>query len=71
MQTKNYDNVHTCVGTYLNSPVERFRNEAKAVNDWVSYSWEKCYALIDEIQAGTRSVPSESELLKELPALIW
>ena len=45
VQERNYDNVHTCVGTYLYSPVEKFRLEAEAVRDWVYISSKKSSAL--------------------------
>lgn len=71
VQERNYDNVHTCVGTYLYSPVEKFRLEAEAVRDWVSYVWAKCYAILAEVKAGTRPVPTLEEVIAELPVLEW
>ena len=71
VQERNYDNVHTCVGTYLYSPIDKFRKEAEAVRDWVSYVWEKCYAILDEVKAGTRPIPTLEEVIAELPVLEW
>ena len=71
VQERNYDNVHTCVGTYLYSPIEKFRKEAEAVRDWVSYVWEKCYAILAEVKAGTRPIPTLEEVIAELPVLVW
>ena len=71
VRERNYDSVHTCVGTYLDSPVKRFAVEAALVKDWVSYVWEKCYAIMDEVKAGTRDFPTEESLIEELPKLDW
>ena len=71
VQERNYDNVHTCVGTYLYSPIEKFRLEAEKVRDWVSYVWEKCYAILAEVKAGTRPIPTLEEVIAELPKLVW
>ena len=71
VQERNYDNVHTCVGTYLYSPVEKFRLEAEAVRDWVSYVWAKCYEILAQVEAGERGIPTIDELLAELPKLEW
>lgn len=71
VQERNYDDVHTCVGTYLYSPVEKFRLEAELVKDWVSYVWAKCYEILDEVVAGRRNIPTLEELFEELPPLEW
>ena len=71
VQERNYDSVHTCVGTYLYSPIEKFRLEAEAVRDWVSYVWAKCYAILAEVEAGVRGIPTLEEVIAELPQLEW
>lgn len=71
VKERNYDSVHTCIGTYIDSPIKRFADEAKAVKDWVSYVWEKCYVIIDEVKAGERELPTEETLIEELPELVW
>lgn len=71
VQERNYDNVHTCVGTYLYSPIEKFRLEAEAVRDWVSYVWAKCYEILAQVEAGERDIPTLEEVIAELPELIW
>ena len=71
VQERGYDSVHTCVGTYLNSPVERFRLEAEAVKDWVSYVWQECYIILDAVLSGERALPTYDELISELPKLEW
>lgn len=71
VQERNYDNITTCIGRYYNSPVDKFRLEAQAVNVWVSEVWVKCYAILDEVMAGTREIPTLEELINELPVLDW
>lgn len=71
VQERNYDNVHTCVGTYLYSPVEKFRLEAEAVKDWVSYVWAKCYEILAQVKNGEREIPTLEEVINELPILDW
>lgn len=71
VQERNYDNVHTCVGTYLYSPIEKFRLEAEAVRDWVSYVWAKCYEILAQVEAGERDIPTLEEVISELPILVW
>jgi len=71
VQERNYDNVHTCVGTYLYSPIEKFRLEAEAVRDWVSYVWAKCYEILAQVEAGARAIPTLEEVIAELPVLEW
>ena len=71
VQERNYDNVHTCVGTYLYSPVEKFRLEAEAVRDWVSYVWSTCYEILAQVEAGERDIPTLEEVISELPILVW
>lgn len=71
VQERNYDNVHTCVGTYLYSPIEKFRLEAEAVRDWVSYVWAKCYEILAQVEAGARAIPTLEEVIVELPELKW
>lgn len=71
VQERNYDNVHTCVGTYLYSPIEKFRLEAEVVRDWVSYVWAKCYEILAQVEAGERDIPTLEEVIAELPVLVW
>lgn len=71
VQERNYDNVHTCVGTYLYSPVDKFRIEAEHVKDWVSYVWAKCYEILAQVKNGEREIPTLEEVINELPILDW
>lgn len=64
-----YDNISTAV-TYADEPaVPKFQAEGLAFREWRSRVWARCYELLGEVQAGTRAIPTEDELLAELPAL--
>lgn len=67
-QELNYDNCLS-VCSYFNSGVEKFDKEGDAFRTWRSAVWQKCYQVLDECLAGTRSVPTSQELIEELPLL--
>lgn len=67
---RGYDNIHTAC-TYFNSTDEVFAAEGKACVAWRDSVWRKCYDLLAEVMAGTRDIPTEEELLAELPVLEW
>lgn len=67
-QKYGYDNIFT-VCTYIDTGVERFDNEGVVFRKWRSAVWQKCYAILDEVLAGLRDIPSEEELILELPVL--
>lgn len=70
VQEREYDGVHTAC-LYVNSPIEKFQKEGQACLEWMSAVWVKCYAIQDEVLAGTREIPTEEELIAELPVLEW
>ena len=70
VQTRGYDNIHTAC-TYSNSTDETFRAEGAACVSWRDAVWRKCYDILAEVKAGTREIPTEEELLAELPVLDW
>jgi hypothetical protein len=66
-KTKGYDNIVSAC-SYA-SVANAFQAEGIAFLEWRSAVWAKCYQIMAEVQAGTRTVPTEKELLVELPAL--
>lgn len=70
VQEREYDGVHTAC-LYVNSPIEKFQKEGQACLEWMSAVWVRCYAIQDEVLAGTREIPTEEELIAELPVLEW
>ncbi len=70
VQTRNYKNIHTAA-SYVNSTNEKFAREGAACNKWRDDVWDKGYAILDEVKAGTRGIPTLEEVIAELPKLDW
>lgn len=70
VQTRNYKNIHTAA-SYVNSTNEKFAREGAACNKWRDDVWDKCYAILAEVKAGTRPIPTLEEVIAELPKLVW
>ena len=70
VQTRGYDNIHTAC-TYASSTDETFKAEGTACVVWRDTVWRKCYDILAEVKAGTREIPTEEELISELPKLEW
>ena len=69
-RARTYDSALSCV-SYIDSTVTTYRAEAAAMRDWRDAVWLRCYELLAEVQAGTRPIPTESELIALLPAIVW
>lgn len=64
-----YDDIKTAV-TYAEEPaVPKFQAEGQAFRAWRSLVWARCYEILDEVQSGARPIPSDEELIAELPEL--
>lgn len=70
VQERGYDGILSAC-SYVNTGIERFDNEGAACRAWRSDVWDKCYAMLAEVQVGTRAVPTVEELISELPKLEW
>ena len=70
VQARGYDDVFTCI-SYINSTDTVFKREANIVLAWRDKVWRMCYDVLADVNAGRRAVPSETELLAELPKLEW
>jgi len=57
--------------SYATSTDPKFGAEGQAGVAWRDAVWSACYAIMAEVQAGTRPIPTEAELLAELPAFTW
>lgn len=69
-RARSYDSALSCV-SYIDSTVAVYRAESAAMRDWRDAVWQRCYELLAEVQAGTRPIPTESELIALLPTIIW
>lgn len=68
-RTRNYDDIKTAC-TYADEPaVPKFQAEGQAFRSWRSLAWEKCYEILDAVNAGTQAIPTDDELIAALPAL--
>jgi hypothetical protein len=68
-QEIGYDNLISVI-TYADEPtVAKFESEGKAFRQWRSLVWAKCYEILLEVQNETRPIPTELELITELPVL--
>lgn len=64
-----YDNCLS-VCSYIDTGIQKFDDEGKAFRAWRSQVWAKGYEILAEVQEGKREIPSEEELLAELPELV-
>ena len=70
VKARGYDDILSAC-SYINTGIERFDSEGAACRMWRSAVWEKCYAILAEVQAGARAVPTAEELINDLPKLEW
>lgn len=68
-QELNYDSCLS-VCSYIDTGVPKFDAEGKAFRAWRSAVWAKGYAILAEVQEGKRAIPTEEELIAELPELV-
>lgn len=64
-----YDNCLS-VCSYIDTGVQKFDAEGKAFRAWRSQVWAKGYEILAQVQSGEREIPSEENLIAELPELV-
>ena len=69
-QALGYDDIKTAATYAGEAAVPRFQNEGRALRSWRSYCWDHCRVVMDAVTAGERAIPTETELLQELPVLV-
>ena len=69
-QTRNYDGILSAT-TYATSSVLKFQAEGQYAVEARDATWAKCYEILAAVEDGTSPMPTEAELLAELPALVW
>lgn len=57
--------------SYVDDKNPVFAAEAKAFKDWRSDVWVKCISIMGSVKSGEFSVPTEEQLIAELPPLVW
>ena len=58
------------VCSYIDTGVPKFDAEGRAFRAWRSAVWAKGYEILAQVQAGQRPIPSEEQLIAELPQLV-
>lgn len=64
-----YDNCLS-VCSYIDTGVPKFDAEGRAFRSWRSQVWANGYEILAQVQAGERGIPTEAELIAELPELV-
>ena len=67
---RGYDGILSAC-SYSNSTDETFRAEGQACLVWRDEVWRACYAILEAVLAGNRAIPTEEEMIAELPVLEW
>lgn len=62
-----YDSIFTAT-TYATSLNPRFGPEGIVFRDWRDSTWAAGYTILYDVETGTRTMPTDEELLLELPA---
>lgn len=58
------------VCSYIDTGVQKFDDEGRAFRAWRSQVWAKGYEILAQVQEGKREIPTEEELIAELPELV-
>lgn len=70
-KTRNYDGILSAC-TYATSPTAKFAAEGQYCVVQRDATWATLYAMLAEVEAGTRPMPSGyADIEAELPALVW
>ena len=69
-QERGYDSILSLC-TYATSPTAKFSKEGQAGVSWRDEVWAKGYTILDDVESGTRAIPTADELLAELPDFVW
>lgn len=64
-----YDNCLS-VCSYIDTGVTKFDAEGRAFRAWRSAVWAKGYEILAQVQSSERAIPTEAELIAELPQLV-
>lgn len=63
-----YDSIISAC-SYASAP-NTYQAEGQAFLAWRAACWDACIVVLTQVQAGQRAVPTEAELLAELPVLV-
>lgn len=69
-QQRGYDNIFTLI-SYVTSTNPVFQREGQAGLFWRDRVWETCLQIKNDVIAEIRPVPTEEEVLAEMPVIDW
>lgn len=69
-QERTYDHILSLC-TYATDLDPVLAAEGQAGVEWRSAVWRHCYVALNDVLAGNRAIPTEAELLAELPTFEW
>ena len=69
-RTRGYDGILSLC-SYATSADATFSAEGQAGVQWRDDVWRYCYEELAKVESGLRSVPTEAELISELPGIGW
>lgn len=67
-QERGYDGILSLC-SYATSKSPKFGKEGQAGVEWRDAVWSTCYEILEEVQAGTRVMPTD--IISELPIFTW
>lgn len=69
-RSKGYDSPEACV-SYLNSTNHVWKAEATKFNVWRDRVWDRCHAMLRDIESGAIDKPDIDSYIRSLPKLSW
>ena len=69
-QTRGYDGILSAA-TYATSTVPQFHAEGQYAVEARDMTWAKAYEILGAVLSGQRPMPTQEEVLAELPVLTW
>jgi len=68
-QLKGYDNIVSACSYASGPDSDPFAAEGRAFLAWRSAVWTQAYAVLAEVEAGTKPMPTPEESVAQMPAL--